>query len=79
VLTCLTPMSCVLCPPPSGTPLGTGGVGGTGGAGGDDYGDLLHTGNLVTSSEDYYPTVAINALMRVLRDSALASQHQVRN
>lgn len=31
----------------------------------------------MTSSEDYYPTVAINALMRVLRDSGLASQHQV--
>jgi hypothetical protein len=30
----------------------------------------------VTSSEDYYPTVAINALMRVLRDPAMASQHQ---
>ncbi len=29
----------------------------------------------MTSSEDYYPTVAINALMRVLRDPALASQH----
>lgn len=46
--------------------------------GGDDGGpggDLLPSSGLVTSSEDYYPTVAINALMRVLRDPALASQH----
>ncbi|GLC61314.1 hypothetical protein PLESTB_001742500 [Pleodorina starrii] len=45
---------------------------------GDDggaSGDLLPSSGLVTSSEDYYPTVAINALMRVLRDPALASQH----
>jgi hypothetical protein len=47
------------------------------GAAGDDFGnDLLPAAGLVTSSEDYYPTVAINALMRVLRDPALASQHQ---
>ena len=26
-------------------------------------------------SQDYYPTVAINALMRVLRDPAMATQH----
>jgi FKBP12-rapamycin complex-associated protein len=52
---------------------------GGGGTTGEDYGtDLLPSAGLVTSSEDYYPTVAINALMRVLRDSALASQHQVR-
>lgn len=29
----------------------------------------------MTSSEDYYPTVAINALMRNLRDSAMSSHH----
>jgi FKBP12-rapamycin complex-associated protein len=53
-------------------------VGGAGATGGDDFGsDLLPAAGLVTSSEDYYPTVAINALMRVLRDSGLASQHQV--
>jgi FKBP12-rapamycin complex-associated protein len=47
------------------------------GTAGDDFGnDLLPAAGLVTSSEDYYPTVAINALMRVLRDPALASQHQ---
>ncbi len=39
-------------------------------------GDLLPAAGLVTSSEDYYPTVAINALMRVLRDPSLSSQHQ---
>jgi FKBP12-rapamycin complex-associated protein len=65
-------------PSPAGTPLGGGVIGG-GGTTGEDYGtDLLPSAGLVTSSEDYYPTVAINALMRVLRDSALASQHQVR-
>ena len=37
--------------------------------------DLLPAAGLVTSSEDYYPTVAINALMRVLRDPGLASLH----
>lgn len=43
----------------------------------DDFAnDLLPAAGLVTSSEDYYPTVAINALMRVLRDSGLSSQHQ---
>uniref|UniRef100_A0A7S3R516 Serine/threonine-protein kinase TOR n=1 Tax=Dunaliella tertiolecta TaxID=3047 RepID=A0A7S3R516_DUNTE len=41
---------------------------------GDDT-DLLPASGLVTSSEDYYPTVAINALMRVLRDPAMATQH----
>jgi FKBP12-rapamycin complex-associated protein len=54
-------------------------VAGTLGAGGtaeDVAADLLPSAGLVTSSEDYYPTVAINALMRVLRDPSLASQHQ---
>eukprot|EP00198_Chlamydomonas_reinhardtii_P008241 XP_001697578.1 target of rapamycin, growth-regulatory PI3K-like protein kinase [Chlamydomonas reinhardtii] len=51
--------------------LGIIGPGDDGGPGGD----LLPSSGLVTSSEDYYPTVAINALMRVLRDPALASQH----
>jgi FKBP12-rapamycin complex-associated protein len=37
--------------------------------------DLLPATGLVTSSDDYYPTVAINALMRVLRDPGLSSQH----
>lgn len=58
--------------------MGAGGAGGAGG-GQDEFGtDLLPSAGLVTSSEDYYPTVAINALVRVLRDPALASQHQVR-
>ena len=38
-------------------------------------GDLLPAAGLVTSSEDYYPTVAINALMRNLRDPAMSSHH----
>ena len=43
--------------------------------GGDQSLDLLPSAGLVTSSEDYYPTVAINALMRVLREPAMASLH----
>ena len=63
-------------PTPTGTPLGLPGGGGAGGAGGDDAAaDLLPATGLLTSSEDYYPTVAINALMRVLRDPSLSSQH----
>lgn len=42
---------------------------------GEEGGDLLPSSGLVTSSDDYYPTVAINALMRVLRDPAHSSQH----
>ena len=37
--------------------------------------ELLPAGALLTGSEEYYPTVAINALMRSLRDAALSSQH----
>ncbi|KAI3435635.1 hypothetical protein D9Q98_001694 [Chlorella vulgaris] len=37
--------------------------------------DLLPSAGLVTSSEDYYPTVAINALMRVLREPSAAALH----
>ena len=44
--------------------------------GGDPWdGELLPAGALLTGSEEYYPTVAINALMRSLRDAALSSQH----
>eukprot|EP00879_Flechtneria_rotunda_P007003 GHRR01007352.1.p1 GENE.GHRR01007352.1~~GHRR01007352.1.p1 ORF type:complete len:2075 (+),score=775.15 GHRR01007352.1:2-6226(+) len=62
----------------AGTPMGAAAAAGPApGPGGDDYAnDLLSAAGLVTSSEDYYPTVAINALMRVLRDSGLSSQHQ---
>jgi len=51
-----------------------------GALGGDEVtGDLLLSTGLVTSSEEYYPTVAINALMRTLRDPAMSSHHpQVR-
>ena len=49
----------------------------TGAIGNDNQfaGDLLPAAGLVTSSEDYYPTVAINALMRNLRDPAMSSHH----
>lgn len=49
--------------------------------GGDGWdGELLPAGALLTGSEEYYPIVAINALMRSLRDAALSSQHfEVRN
>ena len=39
------------------------------------YQELISSGGPATSSEDYYPTVAINALMRLLRDPSLASLH----
>jgi len=43
---------------------------------GDEFaGDLLPATGLVTSSEEYYPTVAINALMRTLRDPSMSSHH----
>ncbi|KAK3265871.1 hypothetical protein CYMTET_25479 [Cymbomonas tetramitiformis] len=37
--------------------------------------ELLPSSGLATSSEEYYPTVAINALMQVLRDGSLSSHH----
>jgi Domain of unknown function (DUF3385) len=37
--------------------------------------ELLPSSGMVTSSEDYYPTVAINALMRTLRDPSMSSHH----
>ena len=43
----------------------------------DDAGDeLLPAAGLVTSSEEYYPTIAINALMRTLREPAMVSHHE---
>lgn len=42
---------------------------------GGGYQDLLPSAGLATSSEDYYPTVAINALMRLLRDPSSSSLH----
>lgn len=59
--------------PPPGADFGTLVTGMEGGGGA--YLDLLPSSGMVTSSEDYYPTVAINALMRVLRDPNLASLH----
>ena len=60
--------------PPPGADFGTL-LPGLDGGGGGAYLDLLPSSGMVTSSEDYYPTVAINALMRVLRDPTLASLH----
>ena len=62
--------------PPPGADFGTlvPGLDGVGGGGGACL-DLLPSSGMVTSSEDYYPTVAINALMRVLRDPTLISLH----
>ena len=39
-------------------------------------GDVLPASALGTSSQDYYPTVAINALMRLLRDPSMSSHQQ---
>lgn len=48
-----------------------------GGAGGEDGmgGELLPVVGMVTSSDEYYPTIAINALMRLLRDPSMISQN----
>lgn len=56
--------------PPPGTELGTLIPGMEAGMA---FQDLLPAPGLVASSEDYYPTVAINALMRVLRDPTMSS------
>ncbi|KAG0576661.1 hypothetical protein KC19_5G097200 [Ceratodon purpureus] len=37
--------------------------------------ELLSSGGFLTTNEDYFPTVAIKALMRVLRDPTLSSYH----
>lgn len=37
--------------------------------------ELLQSGGLLTTNEDYFPTVAIKALLRVLRDPTLSSYH----
>lgn len=56
-------------------PAAAGTLGAGGGA--DDFAaDLLPSAGLMTASDEYYPTVAINALMRVLRDPSMSSQHQ---
>eukprot|EP00850_Spirogloea_muscicola_P011604 SM000072S21238 [mRNA] locus=s72:583526:601430:+ [translate_table: standard] len=69
----------------TGAAIAGGGGGGWGeagaaGAGGGEAADallLLPSGGLSpTSSEDYYPTVAIAALMRILREPAMSSYHQ---
>lgn len=39
-------------------------------------GEVLPSSGMSTSSEEYYPTVAINALMRILREKAMSSYHQ---
>jgi hypothetical protein len=38
--------------------------------------ELLPSTGMSTSSDDYYPTVAINALMRILREKSMSSYHQ---
>ena len=38
-------------------------------------GELLPSAGLTTASDDFYPTIAMNALFRVLRDPQQASQH----
>ena len=47
------------------------------GGGEDDDDDLLPSRNLTTASENFYPTVALNALLRVLRDDSMASHHHM--
>ncbi|KAL2621813.1 hypothetical protein R1flu_002018 [Riccia fluitans] len=37
--------------------------------------EIWPSGGIFTNSDEYYPNVAINALMRILRDSSLSSYH----
>eukprot|EP00884_Botryococcus_braunii_P019426 jgi/Botrbrau1/6167/Bobra.0344s0008.1 len=47
---------------------------------GDGYADLLPASGLLSSSEEYYPSVAIAALMNALRNpAASAHQHEIFN
>ena len=67
---------------PGGGPLAGGGGGRSRGGlhpggGEDDDDDLLPSRNLTTASENFYPTVALNALLRVLRDDSMASHHHM--
>lgn len=39
--------------------------------------DLLPSNTLGTTSDDYYPTVALNALVRTLMDSSMSSHHKM--
>ena len=59
-----------------------GGADGGAGAGGDGEGaailaELLPSAGLTTLSGEYYPTVALNALMRVLRDRSQGHHHMM--
>ena len=44
---------------------------------GDHHKDVLPLTGIATSSEEYYPTLAINALMQILNDSSMASHHHM--
>ena len=48
-----------------------------GGFPGLDGDDPLPATNLTTASDNFYPTVALNALLRVLRDPSMASHHHM--
>ncbi|ACO68161.1 target of rapamycin kinase [Micromonas commoda] len=48
-----------------------------GGFPGLDGDDPLPSTNLTTASDNFYPTVALNALLRVLRDPSMASHHHM--
>jgi len=56
-----------------------GGGGGSAGGGypGSDGNELLPAHNLTTVSDNFYPTVALNALLRVLKDPSMASHHHM--
>ena len=60
--------------PPLGVDDELGPLGGIDAVGGGYY-DLLPSAGMVTSNEEFYPTVAINALMRVLKDPGMTSLH----
>jgi FKBP12-rapamycin complex-associated protein len=60
-----------------GKDKGGGGVGSTGGGYPIDDESLFPSANLSTVSDNFYPTVALNALLRVLKDQTMASHHHM--
>ena len=56
---------------------GAGGAGANDGEGAAALAELLPSAGLTTLSGEYYPTVALNALMRVLRDRSQGHHHMM--
>ena len=62
---------------PGGGAVGDEGAAGGEGGSGRGGNDLFPVTGLTTASDEFYPTIAMNALFRVLRDPQQSSQHGV--